>query len=221
VQLKSNNEQMFKAIPILALFLITISCNSSTEGSIITEYFENQNGIRTISYPEKFNNSEAYKYYVDALDCLREDDLECSKDNLEKALMIDSLNLILLNDLGNLETRFKNFDKSTELFLRAINIDSNFYQAYANLGLNYYYAKQYESGVDILKLVEIDSVHRITRRGVYLHLFMNYTGLKNCDSAFHYYNTVRNYATDKLILENAENFKENEFKKNCPQQSLK
>lgn len=207
----------FNSILLSVVVLIYTSCTTDMENQIITEKRKNDEGIRTIGYPKEFKNKESYSIYLKALECVRIDDYICCKEHLEEALSMDPDNPIIVKDLGLAETRLYNYDKASELLQRAIELDSNFYEAYCNLGLTYYYDDQFTKGIQVLKLVPVDSTNRIERGSLYYHLFMNYAQLKKCDSAFHYYNLIHEFATNEIFLENVERFKENVFKKNCPQ----
>jgi len=46
---------------------------------------------------------------------------------------------------------------------------------------------------------------------------MNYTTLGECDSAYHYYRLILDFASNEVYLENVEEFKREELNKNCPQ----
>jgi len=202
------------------LVLIAVSCNTDMENKIITEERKSNEGIRTVAYPKKFKNQKSYSKYLKALECVRQDDFDCAKDYLEQALSTDPDNSIIINDLGLTEMRLFNYDKASKLFRKAISLDSNYFTAYNNLGLNYYYDEQYDKAVNILKSVKIDSADYLDRRANYFHLFMNYTKLMNCDSAYHYYSLIKKSATNEIYLENVEEFKEIELIKNCPQQRI-
>ncbi len=202
------------------LVLIAVSCKTDIENQVITEKRKSNAGIRTVAYPKKFENQKSYSKYLKALECVRQDDYECAKEYFEQALSIDPDNSIITNDLGLTEMRLFNYDKASELFLKAISLDSNYFIVYSNLGLNYYYDEQYDKAVNILKSVKIDSAGYRERRANYFHLFMNYTKLINCDSAYHYYGLAKKFATNEIYLENVEEFKEKEFIKYCPQQHI-
>lgn len=208
---------------ILSLFipiLLATGCMTDPENQNITEKVGDDDGIRTISYPKTFKNQEAYSIYLEGLKCVRKNDYQCCKERFERALAIDPNNRILLNDLGLTEKRLYNYDQARKLFLKAIALDSSYYRPYNNLGLTLYYDEKYAQAIEILKLVNIDSADLMERRGNYFHLFMNYTKLLNCDSAYHYYRLTRKTASNEIFLENVEEFHENEFKKNCPQQGI-
>ena len=190
------------------------------ENQVITEKRKDGEGIRTVAYPKKFKNEESFAIYLKALKCLREDDYKCTKDYLKKALKIDPNNPIIIKDLGIAETRLYNYESASLLLQRAIELDSNLYLAYSSLGLTYYYDDQFRKGIQVLKLVPADSTNRIERTSLYYHFFMNYTKLYECDSALHYYNLINEFATNEIFLENVANFRENEFKKICPQHGI-
>jgi len=189
---------------------------TKTESQNITEKVGDNDGIRTISYPKTFKNQEAYSIYLEGLKCVRKNDYQCCKERFERALAIDPDNHIILNDLGLTEKRLYNYDKASELFQKAISKDSNYYTACNNLGLNLYYAEKYAEAIKVPRVVNNDSADHIQRRANFYHLFMNYTKLNNCDSAYYFYSLTKKIATNKIFLENIEEFEENEFKKNCP-----
>lgn len=132
-------------------------------------------------------------------------------------MKIDPDNSTIINDLGLSEMRLFNYDRASEFFRKAISIDSNLYAAYNNLGLNFYYDEKYKEAVEILKSVKIDSTDYLERRANYYHLFMTYTKLVSCDSAYHYYNLINEFASNEIYLQSVEAFRQNEFIKNCPQ----
>ncbi len=194
---------------------LVFSCGTDVENQIITEKTVKDEGIRTIAYPKKFENRESYSLYLQGLECIRRDEYKQAKVFFEKALKIDPKNSIIINDLGLTEKRLCNYDIASELFKKAIGLDSTYYEAYGNLGLNLYYDEKFNEAIQILKLPTIDSTSRIERGAIYYHLFMNFTKLENCDSAYHYYSLLKEFATNKIFLENVEEFKEDEFEKNC------
>ncbi len=204
---------------ILCLTLILIfsgtSCQSNLENTTITEKSGDSNGLRTIGYPKKFKNEKSYSIYLQALDCVRRDDYNGCIKHLQRAVELDPKNPIIYNDLGLAETRLENFDQGVIYLEKAIHLDSNFYSAYTNLGLNFYYDKKYEKGIQILKKVPIDSTGRSIRGSLFYHLFMNYTKLEECDSAYRYYGLIKEFAENDLFLENLEGYKKTDFDEIC------
>ena len=195
----------------------TFSCQSDYPGKVITEKRVKNGGIQTIVYPDTFENVESYSIYLKALKCSRKEDYKCSKKLLNEALIIDPSNDVICNSIGINEMRLYNYEKAAEYFKKAIELNDKYYRAYCNLGMNYYYDKKYLEGVRILKQVPADSIGQITRGSLYFHLLMNYTKLEHCDSAYHYYNLIQEFAQNEIFLENVEMFKDEELYKNCPQ----
>ena len=200
------------------LVLIFPSCNNENGNNRdIISKSKRDGGIKIFMSSKPFDNQEAYNLYLKGLNCIKRDRYKCAKKYLEKALKIEPNNPAILCDLGLIETRLFNYDLGSELLLKAISMDSTYYQAYTNLGLNFYYDKKRREAIDILKMVDLNNVNQLIQGTTYFHLFMNYSGLWECDSAYKYYILSKSLVDNKLLLENIENFKILEFNKNCPQ----
>jgi tetratricopeptide (TPR) repeat protein len=208
-----------KIITILtcSIILIYFSCNSGNSNDKSTKRSKTHGGIITFLSTKEFENQKSYDIYLKGVKCIKREDYECAKKYFEKALEIDSNNPTILCDLGITETRLFNYDRSSELLYKAIDIDSTYYLAHTNLGFNLYYIGKHNKAIEILNLVDVNNSSQVVRRATYFHLFMNYTSLKECDNAYKYYDLLRDFLDDKLFLENVERFKKNEFDKKCSQ----
>jgi len=207
--------QLFKFLTILAILFSSCSgCGENKEeknndGSI-TYKSEKAGRINTV-INNKIKNKKARDLYLKSIEFEREENFQKAKDYLLEANKIESTNTDILNSLGLIEMRFNNFDTSEKYFKEVIKHDSTYYSAYTNMGLMYYYHHKYEVGIKILKSTNYQKASSSEITSKYFHLFMNYTGLHNCDSAYHYYLKVTETNKNNLVKENIERFKSDEF----------
>ncbi|NLP59412.1 tetratricopeptide repeat protein [Lutibacter sp. B1] len=82
----------------------------------------------------KIKDSVASNYFDLGLREIQKENFINAREIIQKSNNIEPNNLIILNSLGNIECRLKNFDKSYEYFNQAIQIDSFFSPTYLNLG---------------------------------------------------------------------------------------
>ncbi|SUB88622.1 TPR repeat-containing protein yrrB [Porphyromonas macacae] len=103
-----------------------------------------------------------------------------------KALQIDSVDVIALNNMGALYGGKKEYDKAKLFFLKAIKADSLYVNPYYSLGLIFYETHQYNKAICYLSVVEkleksMESGY--LSNGLYRYMMPDYYDIR----AFSYY----------------------------------
>ena len=202
----------------LTLLIVITACNSNVDNSSLPIIEPTEDGgVRTIVKTNEFENDEAYSIYQEGLMLIRKDKYDEAKKKYHQALIIEPNNEVLFNSLGIAEMHLAIFDSSEAHFQKAIQIKPSYTIARNNLGLLYFYYGKYEMGISILNTVPIDSSSMMIKGANYYHLFMNYTGLGECDSAIHYYHLAKEHNTNDQYLKNIEEFMQDELVFICPE----
>ncbi|MDP4202453.1 MAG: hypothetical protein Q8861_07140 [Bacteroidota bacterium] len=163
-------------------------------------------------------NDQAKKLFWKASELENNGDFYLSINKLNKANQfiseankIEPNNADILNEFGVIKMRLHQFNLSEKYFRQAIKINSSCFGAFINMGLMYYYWNKYNDGIIILKSMNFKKASNSFISSNYFHLFMNYTGLQNCDSAYCYYMKFKNLNTNKLSDDNIEKFKREKY----------
>ena len=104
--------------------------------------FYNNLGIR---------NKSAKKLFREGLENVENEKFDKAKEKFIEADKIESGNPTILNGIAQAELRLGNIEKSNEISLNILKIDSTYIETYVNLGGNYMSMKEYEKAENILK----------------------------------------------------------------------
>jgi len=126
-----------KIFRFILCLLILYSCKGITEKREQLDDVTIRDGLNLDYYyydNNKIKDSVASNYFNLGLREIQKENFINAREIIQKSNNIEPNNLIILNSLGNIECRLKNFDKSYEYFNKAIQIDSFFSPTYLNLG---------------------------------------------------------------------------------------
>lgn len=138
---------MKKVSYLFVIIFAFISCTEKRKENIKykTEskdvlFFENS-GIK---------KEQAREIFVDGLKFVEIKNFESAKEKFIKADEIENKNPIILNAISQAEIRLGNAQKSNEILLNIIIIDSTYLPTYVNLGQNYMQLRDYKKAKEIL-----------------------------------------------------------------------
>lgn len=138
---------MKKVLYIFLIVLTFISCKEKNKDNIKykTEsrdvvFFENS-GMK---------NERAREIFTEGLKYVEIENFELAKKKFIEADEIESQNPTILNAISQAEIRIGNADKSNEILLNVLLIDSTYLPTYVNLGQNYMQLRDYKKAKEIL-----------------------------------------------------------------------
>jgi len=138
---------MKKTSYIFLIILAFISCTEKRKENIKykTEsrdvlFFENR-GIE---------NEQAREIFVEGLSDIEIENFESAKKKFIQADEIEHENPTILNAISQAEMRLGNAQKSNEILLNTLVIDSTYLPTYVNLGQNYMQLRDYKKAKEIL-----------------------------------------------------------------------
>ncbi|RUT69838.1 tetratricopeptide repeat protein [Flavobacterium cupreum] len=173
-------------------------------------FFENR-GIK---------NERARKIFVAGLEDVEIEDFESAKKKFTQADEIENKNPIILNAISQSEIRLGNVQKSIEILLSILLIDSTYLPTYVNLGQNYMQTKDYEKAKEILlkggKFATDKDLD--TKSVLLLNLSITYNNLGDFKTGLKYSNEVIKISQNTKLTEFATKIKkeseENLMRKN-------
>jgi tetratricopeptide (TPR) repeat protein len=144
----------------LTLFVIQFSsCKKDTSSKIEkfgkTEVDFTEKGFITTYFGEaQFDTEEVERLNLEAINFAKQGDFSKARSTLLKALKIESDNPIILNNLGNVEHRLKNYQKAIDYYEISLKkSDSIYLNAALNLGLLYWKDYEFEKSARVLEYV--------------------------------------------------------------------
>jgi tetratricopeptide (TPR) repeat protein len=153
--------------------------------------------------------------FAEGLKYVDNQNFEKAKEKFIEADKIESRNPVILNGIAQAETRLGNIEKSNEISLNIISIDSTHTETYSNLGQNYLKSQEYEKAKDILirgmKFTSDKSLN--TKSILILNLSIAYLNLGDCVNAQKYSSEVIKISPNEKITSFAK--KVNEQSKDC------
>ena len=168
------------------IFILTLnSCKGQDENGI--KYKIDTKDV--IFYENKgIKDKTAKALFAEGLEKVDNQDFEKAKEKFIEADKIESRNPIILNGIAQAETRLGNIEKSNEISLHIISIDSTYTETYSNLGQNYLRSKEYGKAKEILirgmKFTNDKSLN--TKSILILNLSIAYLNLGDCSNALKY-----------------------------------
>ncbi len=92
-------------------------------------------------------NKSAQKVFTEGLENVENEKFDLAKEKFVEADKIESKNPTILNAIAQAELRLGNTEKSNEISLNILTIDSTYIETYVNLGGNYMSIKDYEKAL--------------------------------------------------------------------------
>lgn len=193
-------------IMYLVIILTLNSCKGQDKNQVKNEtdsndiiYYQNS-GIKDKNAKALFN---------EGLEKVENLNFEIAKEKFIEANKIESNNPIILNGIAQVESKMGNIEKSIEISLKIISIDSTYAQTYANLGQNYLRIGEYESARDILikGMKFIDNGSSETKPVLFINLSVAYLNLGDCKNALKYSTEAIEISQNQKIKDFAEKLK--------------
>jgi tetratricopeptide (TPR) repeat protein len=188
-----------KTLCSLILALTLNSCKGQDENQVKYKtdtndiiFYENE-GIREIKAKSLFN---------EGLESVDNQDFEKAKEKFIQADEIESKNPIILNGIAQAEFELGNVEKSNEISLYIISLDSTYVEAYSNLGRNYLKEKKFEKAKDILtKGVKFINNDLHSKSALMINLSLACVNLNDCINAVKYSSEVIKISQNEKITD--------------------
>jgi tetratricopeptide (TPR) repeat protein len=195
-----------KKIIFFIIVLTFISCKKNDENEMIFKrntkdvLFYNNLGVK---------NKSAQILFKEGLKNVEVEKFESAKVKFIEADKIEGRNPTILNAIAQTELRLGNIEKSNEMSLNILKIDSTHIETYVNLGSNYMSIKKYEQARDILqKGLKFTTQKNLRTKSILLiNLAITYNNLRDFKNGLKYSNEALNISKNKDILEFAKNIK--------------
>jgi|GEM_PF-3738966 len=168
---------MYRLPLLVGLLIILNGCKnesktykSEEQDKIIkTNEFETSEALKLnemgIEYGRRGNNVKANEYFLEALE-------------------IEPNNPAILSNLGLNWYIVYDYEKAIDYYNQSLKAsDSTYHTAAVNLGLTYFYNKQFHRGLDILNYVIEQTDDKEILSTAYVHRALNYLGKNECDKA--------------------------------------
>jgi tetratricopeptide (TPR) repeat protein len=151
----------------------------------------------------------ARKLFGEGLKEVDNQNYKSAKEKFIEANKIESKNPIILNGIAQAESRLGNTEKSIEMSLNIISIDSNYVETYVNLGQNYMEQRNYLKAKEILtlglKFTKKTSVY--TKSILLINLSIDCNNSNDCENGLKYAIESIKISKDKEFRKFAENIK--------------
>ena len=185
---------------ILLILLSFISCKEKNENEMIYKkntkdvLFYNNLGIKNIS---------AKKLFREGLENVEIEKFDKAKEKFIEADKIESENPTILNGIAQAEVRLGNIEKSNEISLNILKIDSSYIETYVNLGGNYMSIKEYEKAENILKkgLKFTTDKSLQTKSILFINLAISNNNLGNYQNGLKYSNEALKISKNADVIE--------------------
>lgn len=110
---------------------------------------------------------ESAVHYDLALSYMKDNQLQASYVEFQKALEYDKKNKNIYSGLGVIYLKFENFDKARENFEKAVSLDRDFSDAYNNLCYVDYLQKKYDSALKDCPLALANPLYQTPQKAFY------------------------------------------------------
>ena len=156
--------------------------------------FYNNLGIRNIY---------AKKLFREGLENVEIEKFDKAKEKFIEADKIESENPTILNGIAQAEVRLGNIEKSNEISLNILKIDSAYIETYINLGGNYMSMKEYEKAENILKkgLKFTTEKSLRTKSILFINLAISNNNLGNYQNGLKYSNEALKISENADVIE--------------------
>lgn len=201
-----------KGVCFLIVYILATSCYNRDKVAVTerddVKYKANTRDV--LSYQNAgIKDSVARVLFAEGLEKVEIEDFEKARKKFIEASRVEPRNPILLNAIAQSEVRLGNIEKSNEISLQILAIDSLHVETYSNLGLNYMRSENYDKAVEILsKGLKFTSDKNYSVKSILvLNLAISYYRLGDCASALKYANEVLRIATIEGVINDAERVK--------------
>ncbi|RAR70623.1 tetratricopeptide repeat protein [Flavobacterium aciduliphilum] len=189
-----------KIIYTLLLILTLNSCKGQDENEV--KYKNDSKDV--IFYKNSgIKDTTAHALFTEGLKKVESKDFEKAKEKFIEADKIEGRNPTILNAIAQAEARLGNIEKSNEISLNIISIDSTYTITYVNLGQNYMKSRDYKKAKEILlkgkKFTSEKNLH--TKSVLLLNLAIAYSNLGDCKNGL-------KYSSEALEISQDEKFKD-------------
>jgi tetratricopeptide (TPR) repeat protein len=201
-----------RGIYVLVLILTLNSCKGQNEKKPKVKIDTKD----VIAYEnDEIKNKTAKGLFAEGLENVDNQNFEKAKEKFIEADKIENRNPIILNGIAQAESRLGNIEKSNEILLNIISIDSTSTVTYSNLGQNYLISEEYEKAKEVLirgmKFTNEESPYPYIKSILNLNLSIAYLNLGDCNNA-------RKYSSE--VIKISPNEKITDFAKKVNKQSL-
>jgi tetratricopeptide (TPR) repeat protein len=145
----------------------------------------------------------AHALFAEGLEKVDNQDFEKAKEKFIEADKIESRNPTILNAIAQAEAELGNIEKSNEISLNIISIDSTYTITYINLGQNYMSIRDYKKAKEILlkgkKFTSEKNLH--TKSILFLNLAITYNNLGDCKNGLKYSSEVLEISQDEKLTD--------------------
>ncbi len=202
-----------KGIYALIVILALNSCKGQNDGDV--KYKADTKDV--ILYEnEGIKNKTAKKIFGEGLVNVENEEFELAKVKFIEADKIENRNPIILNAIAQSEIRLGNTEKSNQLSIKIISIDSTYVETYINLGQNYMSSRNYEKAKEILlKGRKFTTDNNLRVKSILLiNLAIAYNNLEDCKNGLKYSSEAIEISQDEQLTEFANKVKL-ESEENC------
>lgn len=195
-----------KKILYLIPAIIIISCQKENGKKVIVK----KDTKDILFYVEDEINDEAAKnLFNEGLDSVDNENYEEAKQKFIEADKVEGKNPIILNGIAQAEASLGNLQKSIQISLNIISIDSNYVETYVNLGQNYMQRQDFMKAKEImfkgLKFANKTSLY--TKSLLLLNLAVAHKDSGDCTTGLKYVNQAIEISQDENFKEYAEKIK--------------
>ena len=204
--------KVVKKIYFIILILTLNSCKGQNEKD--AKYKMDTKDVIFYEY-DGIKNKSAKLLFAEGLKNVDKQDFEKAKEKFIEADKIENRNPVILNGIAQAETRLGNIEKSNEISLSIISIDSTYIETYSNLGQNYLRSKEYGKAKEILILgLKFTNEKNLNTKSILiLNLSIAYLNLGDCKNAEKYSSEVITISQNEKVKDFAK--KVNEQSVNC------
>ena len=151
----------------------------------------------------------ARKLFGEGLKEVDNQNYKSAKEKFIEANKIESKNPIILNGIAQAESRLGNTEKSIEMSLNIISIDSNYVETYVNLGQNYMEQRNYLKAKEVLTLglKFTNKTSTYTKSILLINLSIACNNSNDCENGLKYAIESIKISEDKEFRKFAENVK--------------
>jgi tetratricopeptide (TPR) repeat protein len=162
---------------MLLLFTCFICCNKIVKDS--------KNGDQNVSIPgDYFESEEASELNELGIELSKNGDYDDGKLAFIKSLEIEPNNPTTLSNIGLNRFLVYDYDSAIEYYQKSYrNSDSTYHISAINMGLTYYYMREFQKGIDITSYVINNDTTEVILSTAYVHRALNYIGNNNCERA--------------------------------------
>ena len=161
------------------------------------------------SVDNEIKDKTAKNLFHEGLEKVDEGNYEEANEKFIEADKIEAKNPIILNGIAQTESSLGNMEKSIQISLNVISIDSNYIETYVNLGQNYMQRQDYVKAKEILfkGLRFANKTSQYTKSILLLNLAVAHRESGDCINGLKYINEAIEISRDREFKDYAEKIK--------------